>query len=316
MPGGDVEATRIDSDKINDIIINGGIARQAAPHRSIFNASSQTWRQYVREEKVPLRTTLDPDSARFRSQFNYKPVTKDIPWIVDGLSYGRFKMARVDAGILPVDQQQRDLASFFMQAEDRLFFAGDPTTPAGGATGFANEGEVIGTNFTVNAATELDLTTDITMTTTLAGMIGQQKDHFKTAMNEYSLVMAVTPDVDDRIMEYKNAVTGERMRNSMLAMLAENGNGSAAILRTDWLGAAVDIGNGNLPYKVTAGTLGAALMMWSNTNPLYEVLESGILVDSGVDELGNFNANLSNAYLPVSYDPFSIINSATVDVTA
>jgi hypothetical protein len=310
------DATRLDSERINNVIVNGGTARKAAVHRDILPVGGQTWRQWIREDKTPLRTVLDPDTSRYRSQFAYKYKDQPIPFIVDGLSYGRFALERINMGQIPYDRQQADLAEYFMQAEDRLFFAGDPVVPAGGKTGLANTGTVIGTNFAVAAGTELNLTDAVVMGTSLADTIGQQLDHFKEAVANYSLILAVTPDVDDRINGFTTAATGKRMKPEMLAMLAENGNGAAAILRTPWLGATIDIGNGNLPYKVTDGTTNAALMMWSETDPLYEVLGTGLLIDSGVDEVGRFSANFTEGYLPVSYDPYSIIYSAAVDITS
>ncbi len=311
------EATRLDSDRINDVIVNGGIARKAAVHRDNLPAGEQTWRQWIREDKTPLRTVMDPDSSRYRSQFAYKYKDQQIPFIVDGLSYGRFALDRINMGQIPFDRQQSDLAMYFMQAEDRLFFAGDPLVPTGGSSGLANKSAnpVIGTHFSLTSAAELSLITDATMTTTLAAMIGQQLDHFKDAVMDYSLILAVSPDVDDWINGYKNTTTGERMKPEILSILAENGNGGAAILRTSWLGATVDAGNGNLPYKVTDGLTNAALMMWSETNPLYEVLSTGLLIDGGVDEVGRYNSNFTEGYLPVSYDPFSIVYSGTVDIT-
>ena len=306
------EATRLDSNRINDIIVNGGVARQAAVHRDVLEKGSQTWRQYIREDRTPLRNVMDPDSSRYRSQFAYKHKDQQIPFIIDGLSYGRFELERVNMGVIPLDRQQSDLAEYFMAAEDRNFFAGDPLTPAGGKTGLANVGTTIGTNFAVAAGSNLDIATDVTMTDTLAGMIGQQLDHFKEAVADYSLILAVSPDVDDTINGYKNATTGNRMKPEMLSILAENGNGGAAILRTSWLGATIDMGNGNLPYKVTDGLTNAALMMWSETNPLYEVLSTGMIIDDGVNEVGRYNANFTEGYLPVSYDPYSIIYSASV----
>ena len=177
-------ATRLDSQKINDVIVNGGVARRAAPHRSLLTPGDQTFRQWIREDKTPLRTVLDPDSSRYRSQFGYKYKDQQIPFIVDGLSYGRFELERIDKGVIPYDQQQADLAAYFMQAEDRLFFAGDPLVPAGGSTGLANTSAtpVQGTNFTLTASSELDLTTDVKMTETLAIMIGQMADHFFVAL--------------------------------------------------------------------------------------------------------------------------------------
>ncbi len=312
------EATRLDSDRINDVIVNGGIARKAAVHQDNLASGAQSWRQWIREDKTPLRTVMDPDSSRYRSQFGYKFKDQQIPFIVDGLSYGKFALDRINMGQIPFDRQQSDLAMYFMQAEDRLFFAGDPLVPTGGSSGLANESAnpVTGTHFSLTAATQLDLFTDAVMTTTLAAMIGQQLDHFKDAVMDYSLILAVSPDVDDWINGYKNTTTGQRMKPEILSILAENGNGGAAILRTSWLGATVDAGNGNLPYKVTDGLTNAALMMWSETNPLYEVLSTGLLIDGGVDEVGRYNSNFTEGYLPVSYDPFSIVYSNAVDLVA
>lgn len=310
------DATRLDSDRINEVVVNGGVARRAAVHRDVIQPGQQSWRQWIREDKTPLRTVLDPDSSRYRSQFGYKFKDQVVPHIVDGLSYGRFALERINMGAIPYDRQQADLAQYFMQAEDRIFFAGDPVVPAGGSTGLVNTGTTIGTNFAVAAGTELNTTTITTMVSSLSDCIGQQADHFKERMAGYSLILAVSPDVDDRINGFRDAVTGERMKPQMLGVLAENGNGGAAVLRTSWLGATIDIGNGNLPYKVTDGTTNAALMMWSETDPLYEVLGTGLIIDSGVDEVGNFNANFTEGYLPVSYDPYSIIYSGTVDITS
>lgn len=309
-------ATRLDEGKITEAIIQGGNARKSAVHRPVLDAGHQTWRQYIREDKPALRTVVDPDVSRYKSQFAYTHKDQVVPFIVDRLSYGRFELERINKGVIPYDRQQRDLSMYFQEAEDREFFAGNPNAPAGGSTGFANEGTTVGTHFTVDASTELDLTTDVTMVDTLAKMMGQQLDHFKEAVSDYSLLLAVTPDVDDRINGYKNATTGQRMKPEMLSMLAENGNGGAAVIRTGWLGATVDKGNGNLGYKTADGALGAALMMWSETNPLYEVLETGMIIDSGTDPVGAFEANLTEGYLPVSYDPFSIINSKIVDISS
>ncbi|MCH8905456.1 MAG: hypothetical protein IH840_00075 [Candidatus Heimdallarchaeota archaeon] len=318
MAGIQGDATRLDSDRINQVVINGGVARRAAVHRSILTPGDQTYRQWIREDKTPLRTTLDPDGARLRSQFAYKYKDQPVTFIVDGLSYGRFELERVDKGVIPYDRQQSDLAAYFMQAEDRMFFAGDPMTPAGGKTGLANAdaAPTIGTHFSLTASSQLDLTSITTMVDTLAKLIGQMADHFKERMMGYSLLLAVSPDVDDRINGFRDGTTGERMKPEVLGVLSENGDGGAAILRTSWLGATFASGEGNLPLKVTDGTTNAALLMWSETDPLYEVVDTGLILDSGVDELGNFNANFTEGYLPISYDPFSIVYSATVDITS
>lgn len=310
------DETRLDSDRINNIIVNGGVSRQAAVHRDILEPGSQTWRQWIREEKIPLQVTLDPDSSRYRSQFAYKYKDQPISFILDGLQYGRFEMERLNKGVIPIDRQQSDLAEFFMQAEDRLFFAGDAKIPAGGKTGLANVGTVVGTNFAVAAGSALDLTDAVVMGTTLAAIIGQQLDHFKEKTSSYALILAVTPDVDDRMMGFTTAATGKRMKPEILQMLAENGNGMAAILRTPWLGATIDYGNGNLPPKVVDGTTNSALMMWSETDPLYEVLTTGLIVDSGFNEVGRYTANFTEGHLPVSYDPYSIIYDAATDITS
>jgi hypothetical protein len=240
-----------------------------------------------------------------------------VPFIIDGLEYGRFELERINSSVIPYDRRQADLAQYFLKGEDRLFFAGDPLVPAGGSTGLANTGTTVGTHFSVAAGTNLDLTSITTMVSSLAGLIGQQLDHFEEGvLADYSLILAVTPDVDDRINGFRDTTTGERMKPEILSVLSENGNGGAAILRTPWLGATIDIGNGNLPMKVTDGTTNAALMMWSESNPLYEVISTGLIIDEGMTPVGGLVANFTEGYLPVSYDPYSIIYSGTVDITS
>ncbi len=314
------EATRIDSARINEIIVNGGIARKAAPHRAILAPGVQSYRQWIRNDTTALRTTLDPDSSRYRSQFRYDFVDHAVPYNIDGLKYGKFELARINRGIIPYDQQQADLAAYFMQADDRIFFAGDPLTPAGGSTGLANTAlaaaAVEGTHFAVEGATAMDFSTDVLMTQTLAAAIGQQADHFKDRMSDYSLILAVSPDLDDWINGYKNAATSERMKPEILNILSENGDGGAAVLRTSWLGATIDkLGSGNLPIKYTDGSLWCALMMFSETNPLYEVVETGLIVDEDLNGLGVLTANFTEGYLPMQYDPFSIIVDKSVNIT-
>ena len=310
------DATRLDSDRLTAIIANGGQARRAAVHRPVLPAGAQSWRQTIREDKTALRDVLDPDSARYRSQFAYKFKDQAIPFIVDGLSYGKFELERINRSTVPYDQRQRDLIEYFMQAEDRIFFAGSSLTPAGGATGIMNDGGVVGTDFSVAAGTALNLTSITTMVSSLTAQIGQMADHFQERLGDYALLLAVSADVDDRINGLYEATPGVRMKPEILKVLAENGNGGAGIIRTPWLGATLDLGNGNLPIKKTDGIQKAALMMWSETNPLYEVLTTQFIIDSGLDNLGRFDANFTEGYLPVSYDPFSIISTGTVDITS
>jgi len=308
-------AARIDEGKLTEIIANGGQARRAAIHRPVVPLGVQTFRQTIREDKTALRDVLDPDSARYRSQFGYKFKDQPVPYIIDGLSYGRFELERINRSTVPYDQRQRDLVEYFMQAEDRIFFAGSSLTPAGGKTGLANAGTTVGTNYSVAAGSELDLTTITKMTETLAAMIGQQLDHFQENVGNYSLLLAVSTDVDDWINGLYEAAPGVRMKPEILKILAENGNGGAGIIRTPWLGATLDLGNGNLPIKKADGAVKAALMMWSETNPLYEVVTTDFVIDSGTNEVGRFNADFTEGYLPMSYDPYSIIYSGTVDIT-
>jgi len=320
MPQVQHTSLKVETDKIRENIIQGGIARQAITHAQNLKGSSETFDWLVRNDKTFLRYSMNFDKTRYRSKFGTQKVTLATPGIEDGLAYSHYELEGVNSDILPQDERQRLLAAYFAEAEDRIAFAGvDPgvgtaknmpiTTSTTKAT---NDAAAPGTYASITAIAEWDLTTNITARATLLGLIGQIRDHFGPSLKQYALKIVCTGDVQTRLEGYVDA-NGVAQKQLIIDALNEAGaNGGGEILASDYLGATIDYDLGEL--EVTAGTTNAVLIWMWEGNAVVET--SPLIQRSDINDIDGLRVNIEEKYVPIWKNAHGQIYSGTVDISS
>ncbi len=310
MPKVQTDTLRVSTDSIRENIIQGGIARRVAAHPITLKGSSETYKWLVRNDKTFLRYASNFDKTRYRSKFGTEGVVLETPGIEDGLMYTHYELEAVQGDVLKLDERQRLLASYFAEAEDRIFFAGkDPGVGTtrnlaiiDDATKATIDGAAPGTSGSTTAATQLDLTTDVTAGTTLAGMIGQIRTAFGPNLKANALKLVVSGDVINRIDGYMSANVDRTLHAVITDMLNHAGaNGGGEILATNMLGAALDY-NAN-EIEITDGTV-KAMLMWIGSG-FTEVQTSPLIQRSDLNEVDGLRINIEEKYVPVFKNPLA-----------
>lgn len=321
MPKVQSRSLQVDTGNIRDNIIQGGVARAVSAHPITLKGSSETFKWLVRNDKVYLRYASNFDKTRYRSKFGTRGVVLNTPGIEDGLMYAHYELEGVQGDILPLDDRQRLLASYFAEAEDRIYFAGpDPGIGSSKNMAITNlatkatiDAAVPGTYGSTTATTQLDLTTILTAADTLAKMIGQVRTAFGPNLKANALKLVVTGDVINRIDGAIDAGVDRTMHNTILEMLNQAGaSGGGEILATNMLGATLDY-NAN-EIEITDGTTNAVLM-WIGPG-FSEVQTSPLAQRQDQNDIDGLRINIEEKYVPVFKNPLAHVYSATVDITA
>ncbi len=321
MPKVQSRSLQIDTGAIRDNIIQGGIARAVSAHPITLKGSSETFKWLVRNDKVFLRYSSNFDKTRYRSKFGTQGVVLNTPGIEDGLMYQHYELEGVQGDILPLDDRQRLLATYFIEAEDRIYFAGpDPGVGTSANMPITNDASkatidaaVPGTYGSTTTGTHLDLTTDVTAGTTLAGMIGQIRTAFGPNLKANALKLVVSGDVINRIDGYMSANVDRTLHAVITDMLNHAGaNGGGEILATNMLGAALDY-NAN-EIEVTDGSTNA-MLMWIGSG-FSEVQTSALFQRQDQNDIDGLRINMEEKYVPVFKNPLAHVYSDTVDITS
>lgn len=317
MPKVQSRSLQVDTGSIRDNIIQGGVARAVSAHPITLKGSSETYKWLVRNDKVFLRYSSNFDKTRYRSKFGTQGVVLNTPGIEDGLMYQHYELEGVQGDILPLDDRQRLLASYFAEAEDRIYFAG-PDPGVGSSKNLAIT--AIGTAAQINAAVpgtygsttataELDLNTVVTTAATLGGMIGQIRTAFGPNLKANALKLVVTGDVINSIDGAVDAATTRTYHDVILDALNRAGaDGGGEILATNMLGATLDY-NAN-EIEVTDGTTNA-MLMWIGSG-FSEVQTSKLNQRRDENDIDGLRINIEEKYVPVFKNPLAHVYSGTV----
>lgn len=321
MPKVQSRSLQVSTDAIRDNIIQGGIARAVSAHPATLKGSSETFKWLVRNDKVFLRYSSNFDKTRYRSKFGTQGVVLNTPGIEDGLMYQHYELEGVQGDILPLDDRQRLLATYFAEAEDRIYFAGpDPGVGSSANMAITNDanaatinGAVPGTYGSTTATAHLDLTTVVTAAATLGGMIGQIRTAFGPNLKANALKLVVSGDVINRVDSFIDASTTRTMNNVLTDSLNNAGaNGGGEILATNMLGATLDY-NAN-EIEVTDGTV-SAMLMWIGSG-FSEVQTSSLIQRRDENDIDGLRINIEEKYVPVFKNPLAHVWSDTVDITS
>ncbi|MCK5616033.1 hypothetical protein KAR91_79960 [Candidatus Pacearchaeota archaeon] len=317
MPKAQSRSLQVDTANIRDNIIQGGIARRVAAHPVSLKGSSETFKWLVRNDKTFLRYASNFDRTRYRSKFGTQGIVLPTPGIEDGLMYTHYELEGVQGDILPLDDRQRLLASYFAEAEDRIFFAGpDPGIGSAGNMSITNlasaatiNGAVPGTYGSTTATAELDLNTVVTTAATLGGMIGQIRTAFGPNLKANALKLVVTGDVIDSIDGAVDSATTRTYHDVIVDALNRAGaDGGGEILATNMLGAALDFDTSEI--EVTAGTTNA-MLMWIGSG-FAEVQTSALAQRRDENDIDGLRIAIEEKYVPVFKNPLAHVYSATV----
>lgn len=330
------EALRVDENKIRENIIAGGIARRVAPHPITLNLEDESFRWLYQDDNVYLRQTMDFDKTPYRSNFGTRQVIVSAPGIHDGLHYKRMELRRVKRDILGLDDRQNALAKYFKRAEDRIFFAGnDPgtvATPLADPVPVSTTGTVAqikaapGSYGSINATTELNLTSIPTMTDTLEKMFVQMADALEEpSLKAYPAKLVCSSDVGSRINGFVDSATSRTMAEVMTNQLNLRGApGGGEILVTNMLGATLTYGklgrtgtggvDGGPQIKVSVPTLNAMLMLVNENFSM--VNTSKFTKTQKEDPLDGLLVNFEEKYVPTFKNALGNIFSETVDIVS
>ncbi len=321
MPKVQTSSLQVDNASIRQNIIQGGVARSVAAHPITLKGSSETYKWLVRNDKTYLRYASNFDKVRYRSKFGTQGIVLGTPGIEDGLKYEHYELEGVQGDILKQDERQRLLAQYFAEAEDRIFFAGpDPGVGTSANMAITNDATkavidaaVPGTYGSTTAVAHLDLTTDVTAGTTLAGMIGQVRTAFGPNLKANALKLVVSGDVINRIDGYMSANVDRTLHAVLTDMLNHAGaNGGGEILATNMLGGSLDYDTGEI--EVTDGTV-SAMLMWIAPG-FTEVQTSALIQRSDVNDIDGLRINIEEKYVPVFKNPLANVWSDTVDIVS
>ncbi len=317
MPKVQSRSLQVDTGAIRDNIIQGGIARAVSAHPITLKGSSETFKWLVRNDKVFLRYSSDFDKTRYRSKFGTQGVVLNTPGIEDGLMYKHYELEGVQGDILPLDDRQRLLATYFAEAEDRIYFAGpDPGVGSSKNMAITNlatkaviDAAAPGTYGSTTATAQLDLNTVVTTADTLGGMIGQIRTAFGPNLTANALKLIVSGDVANRIEGYLDATVDRDLISTILRLLNTAGaTGGGEILTTNMLGATLDY-NAN-EIEVADGTTNA-MLMWIGSG-FSEVQTSPLVQRRDENEIDGLRINIEEKYVPVFKNPLAHVYSATV----
>jgi hypothetical protein len=312
------ESLTVDTDKIRDNIITGGLARKVANHEMILKGSSGRYKWFERKDKTYLRYTMNFDSAHYRSNFGTAQVELTAPGIQDGLAYQHYELEAVQGDILPLDARQRLLAQYFAQAEDRIFFAGvDPGTTGStnmavtnSATKTVIDAAAGGTYASTTVTTEIDFGGLGTALTTVGAAIGQIIDGLDD-VKPYPLLLIVSPDVYKHLLGAYDTTDQRSYLTALNELLLQAGAPGGGVYYTKYLGATLDYNTGEI--EVTAGTLSALLMAYS---PMFTSVKTSPLIQrSDVNDIDGLRINIEEKYVPVFYQPLANVWDATCSIT-
>ena len=317
MPKVQTSRLQVSTDSIRDNIIQGGIARAVSAHPATLKGSSETFKWLVRNDKVFLRYSSNFDKTRYRSKFGTQGVVLNTPGIEDGLMYQHYELEGVQGDILPLDDRQRLLATYFAEAEDRIYFAGpDPGVGSSANMAITNDatkatidGAVPGTYGSTTAATQLDINTVVTTADTLGKMIGQVRTAFGPNLKANALKLVVSGDVINTIDGNIDAATTRTFHDVIVDALNNAGAvGGGEILATNMLGATLDY-NAN-EIEITDGTTNA-MLMWIGAG-FSEVQTSSLFQRRDQNDIDGLRINIEEKYVPVFKNPLAHIYSDTV----
>lgn len=325
MPQYQDRSVMVDIPGIRKDMVNGGIARQVAPHPIVLKGSTESTKWYYQKDQNYLRYVQSFDQGAFKSDSASIGITLNTPGIQDGLHYDHYELEAIQGDIIPFDERQRAVSRRFMLAEDRIFFAGpDPELAVAGGTAGNLAATAKASAATINAAAagiyacttatnELNLTTALTMADTMSSWIAQVRTGLALdSLKELSAALVVTPDVKARLEGGLTANTDILFEDTMMRILLK-AYGSAVILTTSMLGATLDYNNQKL--AITAGSVNS-LLMSIDGNSMAEVRTSALINRKKENEIDGVTVALEEKYVPIFKQPLANIYGSTTDITA